>query len=387
MPSARTVKAAFLAVLFWLAVWPVVSSSNGAPATAPARGKHLQAEAEKLASRWADRLGDGYITRIDSRRHIVYVSSVDKKALAHVVRLIGDYNDALGKMPFSEPARWNTTVILPTVRDYRRLVRLTGAHGLYNKRSRTLVSISFSNVLIHKFVHALHHNDQVSANQQHPIWLVEGLATLFQSSRLKDGKLKILTDSGLSVIQKAMKENKVCSLGSLCSMSPKAFTKDAKICYPQVRYVMLYLHRLGKLQQFYEAYKAGYSADRTGSKALERTLGKPLKQIEAEWRKWVLSQKPPWRPGYEQRAHLGVRMQKAAEGVNITGFVRNSTAQRAGLLKVGDVIISLAGQSVHSAGDLTAAVQSCKPGHIVDLGVIRDGRTVLIKHVLGLMPK
>ena len=188
-------------------------------------------------------------------------------------------------------------------------------------------------------------------------------------------------------MQKALKEKKAHSLHELCSMKPKAFMQDAELCYRQVRYVMLYLHRQGKLQQFYKAYKAGYASDQTGVKSLEETLGEPLKKIEADWKKWVLAQKPPWRPAHKHRAHLGVRMKQIPAGVKIIGFVRNSSAQRAGLLKVGDIIISLAGQTVQTPNALTAAVRSCRPGHIIEIEVIRNGRTTTIKHLLGLVPK
>ena len=80
-------------------------------------------------------------------------------------------------------------------------------------------------------------------------------------------------------------------------------------------------------------------------------------------------------------------MAEAPEGVKVTGFVRNSAARRSRQLKVGDVIISLAGKSVPTPRALTAAIQSCAPGQIVDIEVIRGGRTTAIKHLLGLMPK
>ena len=390
MKRTTLLKAVFLiASLSAAAVRPLAGLPKETTTAATTQKKDLKAEGEKLAQAWTDRLGKGYITRIDSRRRIVFVSAVDKKALTRVTQLLGAYHDMQRKMLFPEPLRWNVTVILPTLKDYRKLVPHAKAHGIYSARNRTLISISFSSVLVHEFTHALHHNDQVAVNQKHPIWLKEGLATLFQSAgfNLKKGEWKIPVDAGLEVVQKALKEKKAHSLHKLCSMKPKAFMQDAELCYRQVRYVMLYLHRQGKLQQFYKAYKAGYASDQTGVKALEETLGNPLKKIEADWKKWLLAQKPPWRPAHKYRAHLGVRMKQIPAGVKIVGFVRNSSAKRAGLLKVGDIIISLAGQTVQAPNALTAAVRSCKPGQIIEIEVIRKGRTTVIKHLLGLTPK
>ncbi|MDY7009924.1 MAG: PDZ domain-containing protein [Planctomycetota bacterium] len=388
MWQRRTLKAVFLVVsLLAAATWPAAGLSGQRPATAPVRKKDLDAEAEKLAKAWTDRFGEGYITQTDSRRHIVYVSAVDEKAFARVTSLLGAYHDMQRKLLFPEPLRWNVTVVLPTLKDYRKLIPHAKAHGIYSARNRTLVSISFSNVLVHEFTHALHHNDQAAANQKHPVWIVEGLATLFQAVRVKDGRMEIPIDAGLTILQKAVKNKKSHPLAELCSMKPEEFMQNADLCYRQVRYVMLYLHRVEKLQQFYQAYKTTYASDQTGVKALEETLGKPLDKIESDWKKWLLAQEPPWRPARKHRAHLGVRMKQTPTGVKIIGFVRNSSAQRAGLLKVGDTIISLSGQTIQTPNALTAAVQSCSPGQIVEIEVVRGGRTTVIKHLLGLMPK
>ena len=347
----------------------------------------LPAEARTLAETWARRLGQGYTTRIDSHRHVVYVSAVDPKAFAHVVRLLGSVHDAHLKFLFARPLDRNVTVILPTVKDYRKLVPLAKAHGVYDTRTRTLASISFSSVLVHEFIHALHHNDQRAAGQKHPIWITEGLAMLFQASRLKGARLDVLDGGGVDELQAAIRAGKARSLGQMCRLSPKAFMAEAELSYRQSHHVMLYLHRRGKLRTFYEAYKSGYRRDATGAEALAKTLGLPLAQVDAAWRKWVLARPGAWRPAHKQQAHLGIRMGKSDHGVEVTGYLRNSTAHLADLLKPGDVIISLAGRPVRSARDLADAVQVCQPGQIVDIEIIRSGRTVIVKHRLGLAPR
>ncbi len=388
MPKKRKFKIALRTCLLLTALLvPAVGLSKQKPATAPARKKNLNAEAVSIAKAAQNQFGEGYITRIDAKRHIVYISAVDKKAMIHVARSISLCHDVQRKILFPEPLRWNVTVVLPTLKDYRKLVKNPKVNGLYHRKKRTLVSISFSGVLVHEFIHALHHNDQAIAGQNHPIWITEGLATLFQNSRINDGKVEVITDAGLLAAQKAIKQKKAYKLAELCSMKQRAFVKDAETCYPQVRYVMLYLYRLGKLRQFYKTYKADYKSDPTGVKTLEELFGKPLAKIDSDWKKWVLAQKPPWQPAHRQRAHLGVRMKQTPVGVKVIGLVRNSAAARAGLLKVGDVIISLAGNPVRTPNSLTAAVRSCRPGQTIEIEVIRKGRTTILKHILGLAPK
>ncbi|HUS46649.1 MAG TPA: PDZ domain-containing protein [Phycisphaerae bacterium] len=352
------------------------------PSTQPSQGE-LDSQAKELAEEYLKLLGDGYSTKSDAKRHLVYVSALDERTLRSVMSLLAAHGDAQRRMLFPSPLQSNVVVILPTVADYRRLVSNPKALGQYDRRKRALVSISLSSILLHEFTHALHHNDQLRAGQTHAVWVAEGIAMLFQHAKLADGNLAPLPDWSLQPLQEAIRDKKVVALSQLMKMGRKQFTDRAEVCYPQVRWLMMYLHQSGKLKSFYETYKASYDQDRTGAMALEKTLGRPLKRIEAEWRSWVLARKPPWRPANLPHAHLGIRMQPAEGGVRIDGFLRGSAARRTGFLKVGDIIISVAGRPTPAPGDLTEAVQACRPGQTVDIEVIRNGRTALIKQLLG----
>ncbi|KPJ70684.1 MAG: hypothetical protein AMS14_10175, partial [Planctomycetes bacterium DG_20] len=354
-----------------------------ATAAAAARGADLAAEAKALAELNLRKFGEGYTTRIDNRRHLVYVSALDPGAFDRVVGMLGPYADAQRSLLFPAPFQWNVTVVLPTLSDYRESHPPAEASGYYRPATRTLTSMSLSDVLVHEFTHALHHSDQVRANQRHPVWISEGLATLFQRSRVREGKIESLLDAGLAVLRESVRQKRVRSLAALCAMDQEAFSLDAEACYPHARYVMLYLHRQGKLREFYETYKSHYASDLTGVKALEATLGKPLDEIESDWRRWILELKPPWRPARPPTSHLGILMRRVPEGVRVEGFLRGSAAERAGVLKVDDIVISVAGHATPTAQKLAEAVGSCKPGEVVEIEIIRDGRTTVVKHVLG----
>jgi len=361
----------------------VAASLALATAAAAARGADLAAEAKALAELNLRKFGEGYTTRIDNRRHLVYVSALDARAFDRVVRLLGPYADAQRSLLFPAPFQWNVTVVLPTLSDYRKSHPPAEASGYYRPATRTLTSMSLSDVLVHEFTHALHHSDQVRANQRHPVWISEGLATLFQRSRVRAGKIELPLDAGLAVLRESVRQKRVRSLAALCAMDREAFSLDAEACYPHARYVMLYLHRNGKLREFYETYKARYGSDLTGVVALEETLGKPLGEVEADWRQWVLGLKPLWQPARPPKTHLGIRMRRAPEGLQVDGFVRGSAAARAKVLQVNDIIISVAGHATPTARKLAEAVGSCKPGEVVDIEIIRDGRTKVVRHLLG----
>lgn len=361
----------------------VAASLALATAAAPVRGADLAAEAKALAELNRRKFGEGYTTRIDNRRHLVYVSAIDPGAFDRVVGMLGPYADAQRSLLFPAPFRWNVTIILPTLRDYRKSRPPAEVSGYYQPATRTLTSMSLSDVLVHEFTHALHHSDQVQVDQRHPVWISEGLATLFQRSRVRAGKIELLPDAGLAVLQESVRQNRVPSLAALCAMDREAFSLDAEACYPHARYVMLYLHRNGKLREFYETYKSHYASDLMGVKALEATLGKPLGEIESDWCRWVLELEPPWKPARPPKTHLGIRMRRVPEGVQVDTFLPGSVAERAKVLQVNDIIISVAGNATPTAQKLAEAVGSCNPGEIVDIEIIRDGRTQVVRHVLG----
>jgi len=366
---------------------PSLQAAEGSGAGGGAPRVDLAAQAKALAQDRLRRLGEGYVSKIDTDRHIVYVSAVDENSFAFVIQLLSAHGDLQRRMLFPHPLQWNVTVILPTLGDYRKYTPSAKALGHYQHETRTLYSISFSDILLHEFTHALHHNDQALARQQHPIWIVEGLATLFQRAKITQGGLQPLLDPTVANVQKAVRDKKAYPLEKLFAMDQKAFMKDDQVCYTQARYVMLYLYQTGRLKDFYASYKAAYAGDVPGIKTLEKTLAKSLKEIDEDWRSWVLSQEPPWKPGYEQKAHLGIKMKPTPEGVLITALLPATMAQKTNLLQPNDVIISLAGQATPSPLDLAAAVQSCRPGEIVDIEIIRGGRTMVVKQLLGLMPK
>ena len=343
----------------------------------------LAAEAKALAEAAQKHFGSAYVTRIDYGRHLVYVSAADARTFDRVVATLSEYADAQRLLLFPQPFEWNVTVVLPTLTDYRGAGVPAGVAGYYDLATRTLTSLSASNTLIHEFTHALQHSDEVRSGQRHAVWIQEGLATLFQRLQVRKGQIEVLPDASLAGVQESVRQKTCRSLAALCAMERPAFAADAKACYPHARYVMLYLLRQGKLREFYAAYKAGYASDPTGARTLETVLGKPLDQVDAGWREWVLGQEPPWTPARPPKAHLGIRMEQAGEGVRVAAFLRDSVAEQGGALKVGDVILSVAGQATPTPRDLTAAVQACGPGEVAEIEIIRAQRVMVVTQALG----
>lgn len=97
------------------------------------------------------------------------------------------------------------------------------------------------------------------------------------------------------------------------------------------------------------------------------------------------------------RGYLGVVIQpvtpaiqqamglKDINGALVGDVSPNSPASRAGIAR-GDVIVSLNGQPVASSQELRLKIAMTKPGSVVKLGVIRDGRPMDVSVTLGELP-
>ncbi len=94
------------------------------------------------------------------------------------------------------------------------------------------------------------------------------------------------------------------------------------------------------------------------------------------------------------QARLGVRVMDltndlrtyfaapADRGLLIAKVEQDTAAQRAGL-KAGDVLVSVMGQSVTSAGDVRDALSNVKPGDKISLDVIRNKKHVTLTAVVA----
>jgi serine protease Do len=101
--------------------------------------------------------------------------------------------------------------------------------------------------------------------------------------------------------------------------------------------------------------------------------------------------------GHIERGYLGVGLQKItpdlARSLGLTGtngalvaqVVSGQPADKAGI-HTGDVIVSVNGGNIHTAGELTRAVASVRPGNKVTVGVLRNGTTKSLKIKVGERP-
>ncbi len=351
---------------------------------APGASRDYPGEANRIAAAQLEQFGKGYSARYDNTRHILYVSALDDAHLTETVSLLAAFTEAYRRTLASDRGEGNITVVLPTAEDYKKLdLPYPGCVGFYSYAGRRLVAIDRGRTLVHEFTHALHHADMAASRQSHPIWIAEGLATLFEASTITPSGLVPKIDMRLAILQKAIRDKKAFPLKDLLSMGRKPFMQDASVAYAEARYVMYYLHERGRLDDFYSRYKDTFTHDPQGIAAFEAAAGNKLFIIERDWQKWVMDKSVPSSERHVRQGRLGLEIQRVAQGARIVGFQDASAAKTAGRLKVGDIIEQFNGQAIRNEAELAAAIRAAGAMQTVKVQLLRDGRRMTILQPLG----
>ncbi|MCE5326580.1 MAG: PDZ domain-containing protein [Planctomycetaceae bacterium] len=375
MPRRRTFLAAIAAVIAFTAALPRATADTAAPARAE--------DPDAIAAARLKEFGQGYVSHIDRDRRLIYISALDKQNLDDTMSLLADFTDAQRKTLFKEPLPWYVTVILPSVEHYRKLAPKANAVGFYHPASRTLISIDRGRTLLHEYTHALHHADQAAANQLHPIWITEGLATLFEAAEITPEGLKPVADPRLGVVQRAIHTGSCPPLKWLLGCDDKLFMKDPSLTYSQARYVMFYLYQRGQLDAWYATYKEGFAQDPTGQVAMERVLGQAIEGLDRTWKSWAARVEVPAGLRHDYRGRLGIQMNDDTRGVKIISMLPQGAAAQAGRLRVGDVITAYSDKPVRKTAELAAAIRATGELKTVTIQILRNNESITILQPMG----
>jgi hypothetical protein len=121
-----------------------------------------------------------------------------------------------------------------------------------------------------------------------PSWFNEGLASLYEQPRERDGHMWGTTNWRLPGLQQMIKKKRLPSLNALMSTTRDGFYDAPYDAYAYARFLCQYLQDHGKLREFYARFVAD-TKDRTGVAALETVLGKDLATFQPEFEKWAMS--------------------------------------------------------------------------------------------------
>jgi hypothetical protein len=122
--------------------------------------------------------------------------------------------------------------------------------GFYMPDKRTAIANVGASIgnLRHELVHPLIGDDYPAI----PVWLNEGIASLYGSAKLGKHGFTFLVNYRLRDLQKALKANTLPSLSDLANSTEDDVHGDrAMVFYAYARYVLFYVDQKGKLSELY----------------------------------------------------------------------------------------------------------------------------------------
>jgi hypothetical protein len=147
--------------------------------------------------------------------------------------------------------------------------------------------------LVHEIVHPF-----MRANfPQCPAWFDEGLASLYEKSSEKNGRIQGLINWRFTGLLKAIKEGKTISFEKLTAMDAHEFygginSANYNQHYAQARYLCFYLQEKGLLTRFYHQFVANAAHDPTGISTLKSVLGETdMNAFKKKWETFLLGLK------------------------------------------------------------------------------------------------
>lgn len=162
-------------------------------------------------------------------------------------------------------------------------------YGHYGHHNRYIV-INYQTgpgTLVHELTHALMAPDFPEA----PVWISEGMASLYEQCRVENDTLVGEQNWRLPELKKAAAAGQTVPLRRLFSSDTKNFRlMRESLNYAQCRYFCMYLQEKGVLAEVYRRFRDEYRRDTTGVQVIESVFGQPLEAIERNWLRWVESQ-------------------------------------------------------------------------------------------------
>ncbi len=349
-------------------------TDNPKPARAPDPSLRLPPRntPDPLAE-WRDRHGEKYRYDRDEDGGLVYATYLQEASHERMKAMLAQLEKHLLKAYFDKAP--STPVLVAIVRpsDAKRYLEREEIKGMYLHDARRLVARDVGQSLQHEFVHLLHFAQMERTGQRHPIWIQEGLASLYENYTLNaDGSAEFQPNIRFNFARRQVTSKSAMPWKKLIALTGQEFMEDAERLYPQVRAIFEYFAREGKLEAFYKALLSTWRSDPDGAAAIERAFGEPMSTIEERWKKWMIERGAIDDTISRKDASLGLVADDAGDGVKVKSFVVKSAARAAGL-RVGDIIFSINGVPVRNREELTLAVARLTVGVAIRVEFRRDG--------------
>jgi len=170
-----------------------------------------------------------------------------------------------------------------------------GGYFSYDSRWLVLHLEPDSGSLAHEYCHALFEDD----TGRQPAWFTEGLAMLFEQSRIENGVAVGERGSTMGILRTALAQNRLPNLSDFVALKGAEFFAGDRVNlhYDLARGVMLFLQDRQALVPMYKEVQKARTANpfalpiATCRAAVEKSLGGDLKKINDDFRTWVASSK------------------------------------------------------------------------------------------------
>ena len=322
---------------------------------------------------WQEDHPEGYTYESDARHQLHFATPLTKEAQQEMVTMLGHQADHLVDTLFQSVQPDWVFVLVPAKEDQSIFGLNDSTAGWYEHKLRTLVTADIGASLRHEFVHLLHWGHMDLIGQRHPMWIQEGLASLYEEYTLDPdtNRIRFKPNERHNVVLDLVQAGELPSWRVLFSMEPVRFMRAAERNYPIVRSIFEFIAARGLLERWYQQLLKTWRQDRDGILALEQTFNLPLESIERSWRSWV-RERGRFDDSIEQGdASLGIQAEEAVDGCLITTVYRGSGASEGGLQE-GDVIVKLGADTVRSTRELRLAVARRRVGEVVLVRVRRE---------------
>jgi hypothetical protein len=248
--------------------------------------------AERRTDEWRERLdSDRYRHVRDEAHRLNYFHTLDEDTWTRVQAAIDTHLAVLNEMLFSDPPALWTLAILPAADLTDSLITRDHARGSYRHHHRELIAQDHDVALRHELIHLLHHRHMDQLGQQHPMWMQEGLAVIFEEYVVNtEGEVTFIPGARFNHAKRLLRDDRLLPLRELLAMSDQQFNRHARITYAQVDALMRFIDQETGIAAWYSTQIERHEKDATGIYALEALLDGSIDEIDQRFRTWLESQ-------------------------------------------------------------------------------------------------
>lgn len=142
-----------------------------------------------------------------------------------------------------------------------------------------------SGTLVHELTHSYIRFDFPNI----PIWLNEGLASLYEQCKMSNFEIIGLINWRLPTLQNAIAKKTYKSLLNLLKVTEEEFYGEySGFYYSQARYFCYYMQEKKLLKEFYKNFRDNYKTDSTGLFFIEEIFNNNIEKIDEDFTSWVM---------------------------------------------------------------------------------------------------